>query len=71
MVIILPGEVLVNVAHISLISGIQELDDGSGRHFIRILLQGKHWTNAAGTPDEIQKLYGHLKNAIAQVPPVQ
>ena len=69
MVIVLPGEALLNVAHLSLVSGIQTAEDGSGRHFLSLLLMGKHWTNVAGSPEEIQQIYGKLMAALAQVAP--
>lgn len=69
MVIVIPGDVLLNVAHVSLVSAIQPLTDGSGRHALRLLIKGRHWHSVAGTSDEIQQLYGKLKSGLAQVAP--
>jgi len=66
MVIVLPGNVLLNVAHVSVVSGVQELKDGSGRHAIRLLIMGNHWHNTAGAPEEIAQLHARLQSEISK-----
>ena len=67
MVIPLGGGTLVNVAHISLVSGVQPVPNRPNAYQVRITLMGAHEHIAIGTEEETKQLYARLKNGLDQL----
>lgn len=67
MVIPLGNGAYVNVAHISLISGVQVAPNRSNVFQVRILLMGNHEHVQMGSQQEMEQLHARLKNGIDQL----
>lgn len=63
----LPDGAYVNVAHISLMSGIQTDPADARKRLIKLLLMGAREHVVTGTDEEIKAVYAKLKNALAQL----
>lgn len=63
----LPGGAIVNVAHISLLSGVQKVDRQPQLRTLRIVLMGSHVHEVGGTEDEIKQLHTRLSKAIDEL----
>lgn len=69
MIAPLPGGAYVNVAHISMISGVQKAPNRPNVYTLKILLMGTHHHEVLGTEQEVTQLHKRLKNAIDQLDP--
>lgn len=69
MVIPLGGEVYVNAAHISLLSGVQAVDNRPNAWQIRIVLMGNQDHVVMGTESNIRQLHQRIKTALDQLGP--
>lgn len=67
MIVPLPGGAYVNVAHISLISGVQKAANHPDAYVLKILLMGAQHHEARGTQEEMTQLHTRLRNAIDQL----
>lgn len=69
MVIPLGGDVYVNPAHISLVSGVQALDNRPNAYQIRIVLMGNKEHIVIGTEESIRQTHQRIRNALDQLGP--
>ena len=67
MVISLGDGSCVNVAHISLLSGVQQVPNRPNAFQVRILLMGNHEHVQIGTEQDMRQLHARLKNGIDQL----
>ncbi len=67
MFVPLPGNSLLNVAHISLVSGVQKGPNGGDEHVLRILIMGQHKHIASGSLDEMKQLHARIRGALDQL----
>ena len=69
MIILLPGNEMLNSSHVSLVSGLQPMNDEQGRYGLRILFQGSHEHRLVGTREELAEVRKMIAKALGQVTP--
>jgi hypothetical protein len=67
MISSLGGGVYVNVKHISLLSGVQNVDNRPNAFQIRLILMGNKEHVVIGTEQVIRQLHESIKNALRQM----
>ena len=67
MIIPVQGGAYVNVAHISLLSGVQRVQNRPNAAQIRMILMGGHEHISVGTQEEMSMLHERVKNAMEQL----
>lgn len=69
MQVALGNDVYVNVAHISLLSGIQKARNHPAAHELKLLLVGGHEHTVMGSEKEMRALHDRLVKALDQLGP--
>lgn len=69
MVIPLGGDVYVNAAHISLMSGVQAADNRPNTWQIRLVLMGNKEHVVMGSEENMRQMHTRIKNALDQLGP--
>ncbi|MBD9370045.1 hypothetical protein [Xanthomonas sp. XNM01] len=67
MYVKLDGDVIANVAHISMVYGVRKSPDKASVYLLKIIFMGAHEYIALGTEDEMKTLYRKIRNAIDQL----